>query len=110
VQSIFAIAACGSAAARFMLLISAMKKEQHASDIVLLFNGLTDELLLEEKFVTELKSTSSIAWRRECITDTRYMQSDLERPSKKSSWTTVLMAKLNTKNIFIMHNILTNCE
>jgi hypothetical protein len=67
VQSIFAFAACGSAAARFMLLISAMKKEQHASDIVLLFNGLTDELLLEEKFVTELESTSSIARRRECI-------------------------------------------
>jgi predicted DNA-binding ribbon-helix-helix protein len=56
-----------------MLLISAMKKEQHASDIVLLFNGLTDELLLEEKFVTELESTSSIARRRECITNTRYV-------------------------------------
>lgn len=47
-EHLFAV--CGSAvvAARFMRLISAMKKEQHASDIVLLFNGLTDELLLVE--------------------------------------------------------------
>jgi len=81
-----------------------MKKEQHASDIVLLFNGLTDELLLEEKFVTELESPSSIARRRECITNTRYMQSDLELPSEKSGpqYDTKLMAKLLKKNVFII--------